>query len=206
MANNPFENPFKGYLIKDHITNPNIKVGDYSYYSGYYHGKHFEENVWYLSPDRDDVDKLIIGKFCSIASGAIFMMAGNQGHRVDWISTHPFFYGGEKWEGAIDAFERKGDTVVGNDVWIGAEAVIMPGVKIGDGAVISTRAVVTKDVPPYTIVGGVPAKIIKPRFSEEEIVKLLEMKWWNWPEEKIIENMRIICSSDIDALYDKHKA
>ncbi|WFD12349.1 CatB-related O-acetyltransferase [Tepidibacter hydrothermalis] len=191
------------YIIKDYITNKNIEVGDFTYYSGYYHGKHFEDYcVRYLSPDRDDVDKLKIGKFCSIGSGAIFIMAGNQGHRYDWITSYPFYYSTIN-ENAKDGYIQSGDTVVGNDVWIGTEAVIMPGVKIGDGAVIGTRALVTKDVEPYTIIGGNPAKPIKKRFTQDEIKMLLEMKWWNWPIEKIKNNMLLLCSNNIKLLFEE---
>ncbi len=202
---NIFENWTKGYIIKDHITNKNIEVGDYSYYSGFYHGKHFEDYcVRYLSPDRDDVDKLKIGKFCSIGSGASFIMAGNQGHRHDFITSYPFFYmnsNGEFGKDTIDGFQKASDTIIGNDVWIGTEAIIMPGVKIGDGAVIGTRALVTKDVDPYTIVGGNPAKPIKKRFSDKEIEMLLEIKWWDLSIEKIRENMNLLCSNNIKELY-----
>lgn len=201
MNNNIFDSWMDSYIIKDYITNKNIEVGDFTYYSGYYHGKHFEDYcVRYLSPDRDDVDKLKIGKFCSIGSGAIFMMAGNQGHRYDWITSYPFYYSTIN-ENAKDGYIPSGDTVVGNDVWIGTEAVIMSGVKIGDGAVIGTRALVTKDVEPYTIVGGNPAKPIKKRFTQDEIKMLLEMKWWNWPIEKIKNNMLLLCSNNMKLLF-----
>jgi len=138
---NFFESPFKGKIIKDHIANPNIIAGKYSYYSGYYHGHSFDDCARYLFPDRDDVDKLIIGSFCSIGSGASFIMAGNQGHRYDWISSFPFFYMPEvaTFSKSRDAFQKASDTIVGNDVWIGSEAIIMPGVRIGDGAVIGSR-------------------------------------------------------------------
>ncbi|QSA20458.1 CatB-related O-acetyltransferase, partial [Vibrio furnissii] len=146
----------------EQVTNPNIHVGRHSYYSGYYHGHSFDDCVRYLNPDREDVDRLIIGAFCAIGSGAVFMMAGNQGHRTDWVSTFPFFYmENEHFTDADDGFVRAGDTVIGNDVWIGSEAMIMPGVTIGDGAVIASRAVVTKNVAPYEIVGSNPAKHIR---------------------------------------------
>lgn len=203
MKTNFFESPFVGKQLKDQVTNPNIIVGDYSYYSGYYSGHSFDDCARYLMPDRDDVDQLRIGNFCSIADGAIFMMAGNQGHRHDWVSIFPFFYQG--FEDAKDAFKRAGDTVIGNDVWIGAKAIIMPGITVGDGAVIATAAIVTKDVAPYTIVGGNPAKPIKKRFSDHEIECLLELKWWNWDIEKIKANMPLLCSNQILELYEKNK-
>ncbi|SEM32094.1 chloramphenicol O-acetyltransferase type B [Chryseobacterium taichungense] len=203
---NFFESPFKGKIIKDHIKNPNIIAGKYSYYSGYYHGHSFDDCARYLMPDRDDVDKLIIGSFCSIGSGASFIMAGNQGHRHDWISTFPFFYMSEEdFRNAADGFQRTGDTVIGNDVWIGSEAMIMPGITVGDGAVIGSRALVTKDVEPYSVVGGNPAKQIRKRFSDEHIDKLLEMQWWHWDEELLKKAIPLLCDSNIDGLYDFYK-
>lgn len=204
---NFFESPFKGKIIKDHIQNPNIIVGKYSYYSGYYHGHSFDDCARYLLPDRDDVDKLIIGSYCSIGTGASFIMCGNQGHRHDWISSFPFFYMSEVefFQNSKDAFELAGDTVIGNDVWIGTEAMVMPGITIGDGAVIGSRALITKDVEPYTIMGGNPAKSIKKRFSEHHIDLLLEMKWWEWDERILKDAMQILCSVDIDKLYEFYK-
>ena len=199
---NYFNSPFKGELLSEQVKNPNIRVGRYSYYSGYYHGHSFDECARYLLPDRDDVDKLIIGSFCSIGSGASFIMAGNQGHRHDWASSFPFFYMQEEpaFSRALDAFQRAGDTVIGNDVWIGYEAVIMAGVHIGDGAIIGTRAVVTKDVPPYTIVGGIPARKIRSRFDDKTIELLQQLKWWDWDTKKIQENLDAIRKADIEAL------
>ena len=216
---NAFDTWLKGQVIKDHVTNPNIEVGDYSYYSGFYHGKTFEDqSVRYLMGDSvtqqewqdgayREADKLIIGKFCSIASGATFMMAGNQGHRVDWISTFPFSPE-EFGEDVQSGFERAGNTVVGNDVWIGSEAMIMPGVKIGDGAVIGARSVITKDVPPYSIVVG-HNHIVRQRFDDECVAMLSEIKWWDWPINHIKQAMKIMCSSDVRALgayYQEHIA
>ncbi|WP_421718520.1 type B chloramphenicol O-acetyltransferase [Algiphilus sp.] len=200
---NYFENPYKGVPLAEQVTNPNISVGRYSYYSGYYHGHPFEECARYLLPDRDDVDRLIIGSFCSIGSGASFIMAGNQGHRPDWVSTFPFFYMMEEpaFAEACDGFERAGDTIVGSDVWIGAEAMILPGVTIGHGAVIGSRAVVTKDVEAYAIVGGNPARHIRRRFSDEQIAMLLELAWWDWPLDRIRAAMPMLCAGDIDGLH-----
>ncbi len=198
MENKVFETWMNGYIIKDHITNKNIEVGDYTYYSGYYHEKHFEDYcVRYLSPDMDGLDKLRIGKFCSIGSGATFIMCGNQGHKHDWITTYPFFYTPDLNENALDGFEKKGDTIVGNDVWIGTEAMIMPGIKIGDGAVIASRTVVAKNVEPYTIVAGNPAKEIKKRFSQEEIQMLLEIKWWDLDINIIKKYIPLMCSNNV---------
>ncbi|ELG2042679.1 type B chloramphenicol O-acetyltransferase [Vibrio fluvialis] len=199
---NYFDSPFSGKPLTEQVTNPNIHVGRHSYYSGYYHGHSFDDCVRYLNPDRDDVDRLIIGAFCSIGSGAIFMMAGNQGHRTDWISTFPFFYmENEHFTDAADGFVRSGDTVIGNDVWIGSEAMIMAGVTIGDGAIIASRAVVTKDVAPYEIVGSNPAKHIRFRFEPEQIEKLLEMQWWHWRDSQLKGAMKLLTSGDIDGLY-----
>ena len=200
---NYFDSPFKGKLLSEQVKNPNIKVGRYSYYSGYYHGHSFDDCARYLFPDRDDVDKLIIGSFCSIGSGASFIMAGNQGHRYDWASSFPFFYMQEEpaFSSALDAFQKAGNTVIGNDVWIGSEAMVMPGIKIGHGAVIGSRSLVTKDVEPYAIVGGNLAKKIKKRFTDEEISLLLEMEWWNWSLENIKAAMPMLCSSNIVGLH-----
>ncbi|MBX3199350.1 MAG: type B chloramphenicol O-acetyltransferase [Labilithrix sp.] len=205
---NYFESPFKGKLLSEQVTNPNIRVGRYSYYSGYYHGHSFDDCARYLFTDRDDVDKLIIGSFSSIGTGVSFIMAGNQGHRLEWASTFPFFYMTEEpaFAGASDGYQAAGDTVIGNDVWIGAEAVIMAGVRVGDGAVIASRAVVTKDVEPYAIVGGNPAKPIRKRFTDDEIEKLLEMQWWSWPTERLASAMPRLCSGDIAALYSYWKS
>tara|TARA_Y100000588_G_scaffold349951_1_gene400721 strand:- start:975 stop:1607 length:633 start_codon:yes stop_codon:yes gene_type:complete len=201
--NNYFESPFKGIPLDKQVKNPNIHVGKYSYYSGYYHGHSFDDCARYLFPDRDDVDKLVIGSFCSIGTGVSFVMAGNQGHRMEWVSSFPFFYFDDDYtENAVDGFENAGDTVIGNDVWIGAEAMIMPGVQVGHGALIGARSVVTKNVEPYTIVGGNPAKPIRKRFAENEIEMLLEMEWWNWSESQLKSAMKVICSSNIVELYE----
>ncbi|HAS6249985.1 TPA: type B chloramphenicol O-acetyltransferase [Vibrio vulnificus] len=199
---NYFDSPFSGKPIQEQITNPNIIVGRHSYYSGYYHGHSFDDCVRYLNPERNDVDKLIIGSFCSVGSGAVFMMAGNQGHRTDWVSTFPFFYQqNPNFSAAKDGFVRAGDTRIGHDVWIGSEAMIMPGVTIGDGAIIASRAVVTKDVAPYEVVGSNPAKHIKFRFSPQEIEMLQEMQWWQWSDEQLGQCMALMCSADIEGLY-----
>ena len=199
---NYFESPFIGIPLQEQVTNPNIIVGKHSYYSGYYHNHSFNECARYLSSDRSDVDKLIIGNYCSIGSGASFIMAGNQGHQHSWISTFPFFYHEhDNFSGAKDGFEQTGDTIVGNDVWIGTEAMIMSGIKIGDGAIIGSRALVTKDVAPYSIVGSNPAKLIRYRFCPDKIEKLMQMQWWLWSDTKLKGAMDFLCSEDIDGLY-----
>ena len=160
-----------------------------------------KNNVLYHYPINDD--KLQIGKFCSIACGAKFLF-NSANHTLSSLSTYPFPLFFEEWglkkKDVTNAWDNKGDIIIGNDVWIGYEAVILAGVTIGDGAIIGTRAVVTKDVPPYTIVGGVPAKPIKKRFSEETISALLEIQWWNWSEERITRNIGAIQSGNIEQL------
>lgn len=199
---NYFESPFRGKLLSEQVTHPNISVGRFSYYSGYYHRHGFEDCARYLLPDPE-ADKLVIGSFCSIGSGAAFIMAGNQGHRNEWISTFPFHFMSEveAFAGAANGYLPAGDTVIGSDVWIGSEAIIMPGVTIGHGAVIGTRALVTKNVEPYTIVGGNPARLIRKRFSDAHIEKLLEMAWWDWDDTLLREAMPLMTGGDIDALH-----
>ena len=189
--------------LKDVITKPNIEVGDYTIYNDFVHDpRDFEKNnVLYHYPVNGD--KLKIGKFCSIACGAKFLFTSGN-HSLKSLSTYTFPIFFDEWgldaKNIRDAWDNKGDIVIGNDVWIGYEAVIMSGVKIGDGAIIGTRAVVTKDVPPYTIVGGVPAKPIRRRFDDETIKKLLALCWWNWDDEKIKRNISAIQSGNIAAL------
>ncbi|MBE9170227.1 CatB-related O-acetyltransferase [Pleurocapsales cyanobacterium LEGE 06147] len=147
-------------------------------------------------------DKLIIGKFCALAKGVKFIMNGAN-HKMSGFSTYPFDIFGNGWERVApqpDELPFKGNTVIGNDVWIGYEAVIMPGVKIGDGAIVAAKSVVTKDVPPYSVVGGNPANVLRKRFSEETIELLLEISWWNWDIKKITKNLEKIVSADIEAL------
>jgi virginiamycin A acetyltransferase len=184
----PLANYDKLCFLKNYINNPNIEVGDYTYYDDFEDVSNFEKNVKY---HFDFIgDKLIIGKFCMIASGATFIMNGGN-HLTEATSAYPFAIFGGAWQHAMDgkSYPTKGDTVIGNDVWIGHDATIMPGVTIGNGAIIATKAVVTKNVEPYTIVGGNPAKFIKKRFSEDTISKLLELKWWDWEIEKITKHI-----------------
>ena len=181
--------------LKNAITDPNIQVGDYTMYNDFVNdpAKFQQNNVLYHYPVNQD--KLIIGKFCSIACGAKFLF-NSANHTQRSLSTQPFPLFFEEWgldiKKVATAWDNKGDIIIGNDVWIGYEAVIMAGVTIGDGAIIGTRAIVTKDVPPYTIVGGVPAKPIRRRFPDQVISTLLELEWWNWPAEKIAENIEAI--------------
>ncbi|MGV1987149.1 type B chloramphenicol O-acetyltransferase [Agrobacterium sp. 22-221-1] len=199
---NYFESPFRGITLDKQARSPNLVVGKYSYYSGYYHGHSFEDCARYLLPD-EGADRLVIGSFCSIGSGAAFIMAGNQGHRNEWISTFPFFFMPEvpEFENAGNGYLPAGDTVIGNDVWIGSEAIIMPGITVGDGAVIGTRALVTKNVEPYAIVGGNPAKTIRKRFDDDSIALLLEMKWWDWPAARLKAAMPLMTSGNVAELY-----
>lgn len=189
--------------LKHVITNPNITVGDFTMYNDFVNGPTLFEknNVLYHYPINDD--KLQIGKFCSIACGAKFLF-NSANHTLSSLSTYPFPLFFEEWglekKDVTNAWDNKGDIVIGNDVWIGYEAVILAGVTIGDGAIVGTRAVVTKDVLPYTIVGGVPAKPIKRRFPEETISALLEIQWWNWSEERIARNIGAIQSGNVEQL------
>ena len=197
------KHPMKGFpqvcFIKNTVSNPNIIIGDYTYYDDPEDSENFERNVLYHFPFIGD--KLIIGKFCALAKSVKFIMNGAN-HKMSGFSTYPFQIFGNGWEKVIKSNELpfKGDTVVGNDVWIGYESVIMPGVNIGDGAIVAAKSVVVSNVPPYTIVGGNPAKPIKQRFSSEIINSLLEISWWNWSIEKISRNLEKIVSCDIDAL------
>lgn len=189
--------------LKNVVTDPSIIIGDFTMYNDFVNDpQEFEKNnVLYHYPINHD--KLKIGKFCSIACGAKFLF-NSANHTVKSLSTYPFPIFFEEWgldvRDITTAWDNKGDIVIGNDVWIGYEAVIMSGVTIGDGAIIGTRAVVTKDVPPYTIVGGVPAKQIRKRFSEETISELLKWKWWDWTFEKISQNIEFIKNGDLKHL------
>jgi chloramphenicol O-acetyltransferase type B len=199
--------------LKDIVTNPMIEVGEYSYYSGYYDNQDFEDGcVRYLWGDEKSrklfnpiedygwhLDKLIIGNYVCIASGVIILMGGNNNHHPEWITVYPFM------EQIETSYEPKGDTIIENDAWIGMNAMIMPGVTIGEGAIVAAGSVVAKDVPPYTIVGGNPAKEIKKRFTDKEIEKLKEMRWFDWEREKIERASHILSSSSINQLYDFYK-
>lgn len=195
--------PLQGYnrlcFLKNLIKNPNIIVGDYTYYDDFETVENFEKNVKY---HFDFIgDKLIIGKFCMIASDVKFIMNGAN-HLTEAISAYPFAIFGEDWQHAMEGktYPIKGDITIGNDVWIGHNATIMAGVTIGDGAIIATNATVTKDVAPYSIVGGNPAQLIRKRFSDEIISELLELQWWHWEIEKITQNVQLLTSNDFEKL------
>jgi virginiamycin A acetyltransferase len=188
-------------FLKNVIKNTQIEVGDYTYY-----------NDFNLVPGDDYAvklapylyegvpGKLIIGKFCAIAHGVTFLTSGAN-HQYDGFSSYPFAAFGQDWSSSYQAnYPDRGDNIVGNDVWIGHNATIMPGVKIGSGSIIRASAVVTKDVPDYCIVGGNPAKIIKKRFDDTIIAKLLKIQWWNWSDEKIFANIEYITGQNIEPL------
>lgn len=188
----PLANYNRLCFLKNIITNPNIIVGDYTYYDDFEDVGNFEKNVKY---HFDFIgDKLIIGKFCMIASNVSFIMNGAN-HKMDGITAFPFYIFGKAWTSTApspQALPYKGDTIIGNDVWIGNNVTIMPGIKIGNGAIIATNATVTKDVEPYSIVGGNPATILRKRFSDEKIKELLAMAWWDWEIDKITENIEFL--------------
>jgi virginiamycin A acetyltransferase len=198
------KHPMAGFpqvcFIKNTVTNPNIVVGDYTYYDDPEDSENFERNVLYHFPFIGD--RLVIGKFCAIARAVKFIMNGAN-HKLSGVSTYPFQIFGNGWEKAMPKpgeLPYKGDTVVGNDVWIGYDCLIMPGVKIGNGAIISSRSVVVADVPAYAVVGGNPAKVIKARFAPETVSALEQIAWWDWPIEKITRHLAVIVSGDVEAL------
>lgn len=192
--------------IKNVIKNPNIIVGDYTYYDDINGAENFEKHVTHHYPFIGD--KLIIGKFCAIAKGVEFVMNGAN-HRMNCASTYPFYIMGGDWGNALAPVTKelplKGDTVVGNDVWIGQNTTILPGVHIGDGAIIGLNSVVASDVPPYTIVAGNPAKIIRKRFDDELIDLLLKLKWWNKSIEEINNLIPLLSSSDLNKVKQEIK-
>lgn len=179
-------------LLRPLIDNAKIEVGEFSYYDDPDDATAFQDrNVLYgYGPE-----KLIIGKYCALAEGTRFIMAGAN-HPDLGVSTFPFtIFGGEWTDRTLDimtGMETKGDTVVGNDVWIGYRSLIMPGVTIGDGAIIASQSVVVADVPPYTIVGGNPGKAVRQRFADEDVERLLRARWWDWPVELVTEHVRVI--------------
>jgi len=187
-------------FIRNTITNPNIIVGDYTYYDDPVDSEGFERNVLYHFPFVGD--RLVIGKFCAIARGVQFIMNGAN-HKMSGISTYPFQIFGNGWEAVEPGHSElphKGATVIGNDVWIGYDSLVMPGVHIGNGAIVAARSVVVSDVPAYSVVGGNPARVIKPRFAEDVIARLEAVAWWDWPIEKITQHLRVIVSGDVEAL------
>lgn len=194
----PIQGVTRTAYLKNIISHPQIIVGDYTYYDDPQDIYNFERNVLYLFEFMGD--KLIIGKFCQLATGVRFIMNGSN-HAMNGISTYPFKVFGGAWA-VRDPMQvvNKGDTVIGNDVWIGNGATIMQGITIGDGAIIGTNSLVTKDVAPYTVVGGNPAKEIRKRFDAETIAFLLDLKWWDWDVQKITAHLDLITSGNIPAL------
>jgi len=193
----PIEGVKRTVFLKNIITNPQIIIGDYTYYDDPEDVYNFERNVLYLFEFMGD--KLIIGKFCQLATGIRFIMNGSN-HDMEGISTYPFKVFGGAWADTKMNAVSKGDTRIGNDVWIGNSATIMQGVQIADGAIIGTNSLVTKNVEPYTIVGGNPARVIRKRFDDKTIEFLLKLRWWDWDIEKITANLSHITSGNIEAL------
>lgn len=196
----PNENIKQVCFIKNVIKNPNIIIGDYTYYDDKDGTENFEDHITH---HYDFIgDKLIIGKFCAIGRGVEFIMNGAN-HQMNSVTTYPFNIMGDGWERVPMSLENlpiKGDTIIENDVWIGQNVTIMPGVRIGNGSIIAANSVVTKDVPAYHIVGGNPSVIIRKRFDDDLIECLQNLKWWDWPAKKITENLEILLSSDLDKI------
>lgn len=186
-------------LLKPLIDNPLIEIGEYTYYDDPEFAEQFETRnvLHHYGPDR-----LVIGKFCALATGTTFIMNGAN-HRMDGVSTFPFPIMGGAWAEHLDLvtdLPSRGDTVVGHDVWMGGNVTVMPGVRIGHGAIVSTGSVVTRDVPDYAVVGGNPAVHIKDRFTPDEVRELLALAWWDWPIETVTEHLRTIASGTVAEL------
>ena len=200
--NKAFPNPNIPSLcyIKNVIKNPTIIVGDFTYYDDPDGAERFEEHVTH---HYDFIgDKLIIGKFCAIAKGVEFIMNGAN-HKMNCATTYPFYIMGGGWENnvpPIDELPAKGDTVVGNDVWIGQNVTVLPGVHIGDGAIIGANSVVASDIPPYTVAVGNPCRVVKQRFDSETTELLLKLRWWDWDIEKITESIPALYSGDLNKI------
>lgn len=193
--------PRVGFL-RPLIERANIEVGDYTYYDDPEGPAGFADRCVLYHYDFIG-DRLVIGRYCALAAGVRFIMNGAN-HAMGGFSTYPFniFAGG--WEAGFDpeswAAGYRGDTVVGNDVWIGTETMVMPGMRIGDGAIVAARSVVTSDVAPYAVVGGNPARELRRRFDADTISRLLAIAWWNWPADKVSRNLDAIRGSDLAAL------
>ncbi len=190
------------------VKAPNISVGEYTYYDSEDHPELFEQtNVLFNYPFFGD--KLIIGKFCQIAHGTTFIM-GAANHRLGSATTYPFNVMGGVWREIstphIEELPHKGDTVIGNDVWLGRNCTILPGVKIGNGAIVAACSVVTKDVAPYTVVGGNPARFLKKRFDDGTAALLEELRWWDLPPEELTEIIPVLCDTDMKRAAEKLRA
>jgi len=187
-------------FLKNFIDHPNIQIGDYTYLNDFKLPVNDVRQLLVPYMHLGAPEKLIIGKFVQIANG-VQIITSSANHQMDGFSTYPFDIFGEPWSSSYESkWPNKGDTIIGNDVWIGHEALIMPAVSIGDGAIIGSRSVVTKNVPPYSIVAGNPAKVIRYRFDDKTIATLLEIKWWDWPIEKINQNIAAIVGGDIETI------
>ncbi|MET9859530.1 CatB-related O-acetyltransferase [Streptomyces smyrnaeus] len=207
MTQHPLPEHERVVFLKPLISSSKIVVGEYSYYDDPDGATRFEyRNVLYAYGP----EKLIIGRYCAIAAETRFLMAGAE-HPTMGVTTFPFtMFGGEWAERTLDivtGMPNRGDTVVGNDVWFGYRATVMPGVRIGDGAIVATGAVVTGDVPPYTIVGGNPARPIRQRFDDADIARLRRAAWWDWPVELVTEHARTLMAgspADIERIATRH--
>ncbi|MBM9579515.1 CatB-related O-acetyltransferase [Leptospira sp. 201903070] len=199
--------PFPQYprigFLKNFIRSPLIEIGDYTYYDDPNGIENFEaENVLYHYEFSGD--RLVIGKFCALATGVKFIMNGAN-HNMSAFSTYPFAIFGNGWESSMPQIRdlpNKGDTIVGNDVWIGTNSVVLPGVKIGDGAIIGAYSVVSRDVSPYSIVAGNPARVVRERFPKEIVEKLLKLKWWDWTSERITNSLEFLTALDFKVLEE----
>lgn len=186
-------------FLKPLVESPLTSVGEYTYYDDPADPTGFERNniLFHYGPDR-----LVIGRYCALARGVrFFMNAAN--HRSSGVSTYPFPLMGGAWAQAADLFRDRpyrGDTVVGNDVWIGQDAVVMPGVRIGDGAIVAARSVVTSDVPAYAVVGGNPARLIRQRYDAADVERLQRIAWWDWPAEEVTAQLRVLMAGSVDDL------
>lgn len=191
--------------IKNVISNPNIIVGDYTYYNDKRGADLFEKHVTHHY--KFIGDKLIIGKFCQIGSGVEFIMNGCN-HFMSGLTTYPFNIFSKdlnKYTPSLSMMPIKGDTIVGNDVWLGQNVTVLPGVRIGDGVIIGANSVVASDIPPYSIAVGNPCRVIKKRFNEKTIKKLINLKWWDYPIEIIKKNISLLFSKDVDVLINAFK-
>ncbi|MEU4392656.1 CatB-related O-acetyltransferase [Kribbella sp. NPDC023855] len=193
-------------FLRSLVQSPLTSVGEYSYYADPVDPTGFERHnvLFHYGPDR-----LVIGKFCALARGVRFIM-GAANHRRAGVSTFPFPMFGGDWLEHMPLFAERdfpGDTVVGNDVWLGYEATVMPGVRIGDGAIIAAKSVVTSDVPAYAVAGGNPARVIRYRFEPDEIERLVRLAWWNWPIDVVSKHVAEIMSggvAELEAVARKH--
>ena len=186
-------------FLRNCVRSSRIVVGDFTYYDDPREAERFEENnvLYHYGPER-----LVIGKFCALAQGVRFLMNGAN-HRMSGISTYPFPIFGGVWAkhmDLVDDLPSRGDTIVGNDVWLGFESLVMPGVRIGDGAIVAARAVVAGEVRPYAVVAGNPARELRRRFDDATVERLLSIAWWNWPVEKIARYARELMRADVGAL------